>query len=375
MLRMDQGTLSIDRTPLGYALGAISAAAEDEMPNQKTGPRYRADITAGSLKVTESRRIADLLLHEVDADGWTDAIVKRNILQARTPATARRLARLIRSRLESMGPDLWKLVRDGKGSVATHAVFAAAVKQSPLLGDFLGMVVADQYRRFGKTISNKMFADYLDGCRERDPLMPAWTEETQGGFAVLYADIKRAVVAGNTDVILFNIDAKAAHGNETGRDLILRVFLKVLNELQGYSGDHPHIAHMERYLDGKGKFETFQDAYKKLTGNAKTASQKEVGILVPLYDFYPSIESFLDTVVKKTIDQAGSNPSLQPADIKLLQVLFLIRYVEEMKGNVDNLVTLCLDQMDGDRLALRRHIEESLGRLEKETLISRNGAI
>lgn len=179
MLRMDQGTLSIDRTPLGYALGAISAAAEDEMPNQKAGPRYRADITAGSLKVTESRRIADLLLHEVDADGWTDAIVKRNILQARTPATARRLARLIRSRLESMGPDLWKLVRDGKGSVATHAVFAAAVKQSPLLGDFLGMVVADQYRRFGKTISNKMFADYLDGCRERDPLMPAWTEETQ----------------------------------------------------------------------------------------------------------------------------------------------------------------------------------------------------
>ena len=44
-----------------------------------------------------------------------------------------------------------------------------------------------------------------------------------------------------------------------------------------------------------------------------------------------------------------------------------------MKGNVDNLVTLCLDQIDGDRLALRGAIEESLGRLEKETLISRNG--
>ncbi|OSJ19463.1 hypothetical protein BST63_15490 [Bradyrhizobium canariense] len=149
------------------------------MPNQTNGPRYRADITAGSLKVTESRRVADLLLQEVDADSWADAIVKRNILQARTPATARRLARLIRSRLEPMGRELWKLVRDGKGAVATHAVFAAAVKQSPLLGDFLGLVVADQYRRFGKTISNKMFADYLDGCRERDPLMPAWTEGTQ----------------------------------------------------------------------------------------------------------------------------------------------------------------------------------------------------
>ena len=79
--------------------------------------------------------------------------------------------------------------------------------------------------------------------------------------------------------------------------------------------------------------------------------------------------------VKKTIDQAETNPSLEPFDIQLLQVLFLIRYVDEMKGNVDNLVTLCLDQIDGDRLALRRRIEESLGRLEKETLISRSGDI
>ena len=57
--------------------------------------------------------------------------------------------------------------------------------------------------------------------------------------------------------------------------------------------------------------------------------------------------------MKKTIDQAQTNPSLEPFDNKLIQVLFLIRYVDEMKGNVDNLVTLCLDQIDGDRLALR----------------------
>jgi hypothetical protein len=430
--------------------------------------------------------------------------------------------------------------------------------------------------------------------------------------AMLFGDIKRAVAA-DTDVILFNIDSKADH--RTGRDLILRVFLKVLNELQGYSGDHPHIANMERYLESKGKLKAFQAAYEKYTGldwvqerdayqfnrdevvkalsetlgqsqaaaekwidgaeenfslsvenfckwvkeyldsrgpqhrivflvdevgqfigtdshlmlnlqtiteelgticrrrvwvvvtsqedmdtvlgdmskakkqdfskiqgrffpplslssanvdeviqsrllakvsdvkadleavfkqrgdilksqltfkncgmtfrqfkdgedfvknypfapyqfqlvqkifeairkagatgmhlargersmldafqsAAKTVSVHEVGVLVPLYDFYPAIESFLDTSVKKTIDQAETNPSLEPFDIQLLQVLFLIRYVDEMKGNVDNLVTLCLDQIDGDRLALRRRIEESLGRLEKETLICRSG--
>jgi hypothetical protein len=136
---------------------------------------------------------------------------------------------------------------------------------------------------------------------------------------------------------------------------------KIFESIRKAGATGMHLARGERSM-----LDAFQSA-------AKTVSINEVGVLVPLYDFYPSIESFLDTAVKKTIDQAEMNPSLEPFDIKLLQVLFLIRYVEEMKGNVDNLVTLCLDQMDGDRLALRSHIEESLGRLEKETLISRSG--
>ena len=141
--------------------------------------RYKADITAGALKLPESRLIADLLLRQVDADGWKEAIVTRNILQARSPATARRLSQLIRRRLETMDKDLWLLVRDGNGTIATHAVFAAAVKHSHLLGDFLEIVVAEQYRVFSKAITNKMFEDFLDGCRERDPNMPQWHETTR----------------------------------------------------------------------------------------------------------------------------------------------------------------------------------------------------
>ncbi len=107
---------------------------------------------------------------------------------------------------------------------------------------------------------------------------------------------------------------------------------------------------------------------------AKQVAQQEVGVLVPLYRFYPSIESFLDTAVKRTIDQAKDNASLEsPFDVQLLEVLFLIRYVEEVKGNVDNLVTLCMEQIDADRLKLRQKIEESLLQLEGQTLISRNG--
>jgi bacteriophage exclusion system BrxA-like protein len=75
-----------------------------------------------------------------------------------------------------MGPDLWKLIRDCNAGLATHAVFAAAVKHSPLLGDFLDIVVGDQYRMFSKGLTTKLWADYLEGCRERDSDMPLWNE-------------------------------------------------------------------------------------------------------------------------------------------------------------------------------------------------------
>lgn len=141
--------------------------------------RYKADITAGSLKVSESRLIADLLLRGVNPQGFEKAILEENPLQAKSPATTVRLGRLIRKRLELMKPDLWLLVRDGTQAVSTHAVLAAAVKHSPLLGDFLDLVVREQYRVFSEALSNKLWEEYLQGCRGRDPDMPVWNESTK----------------------------------------------------------------------------------------------------------------------------------------------------------------------------------------------------
>lgn len=139
--------------------------------------------------------------------------------------------------------------------------------------------------------------------------------------------------------------------------LVQRIFEMIRKA--GATGQH--LSRGERSI-----LDAFQSASKQV-------AMLDVGILVPLYRFYPSIESFLDTAVKRTIDQAKDNPSLEAFDIRLLEVLFLVRYVDEFKTNVDNLVTLCLDEIDGDRLALRRRIEASLMRLERETLISRSG--
>ena len=140
-----------------------------------------------------------------------------------------------------------------------------------------------------------------------------------------------------------------------------KLLQKIFESIRKAGATGLHLAQGERSL-----LDAFQYA-------GKSVARMEVGILVPLYRFYPSIESFLDTTVKRTIDQAKDNASLEDFDTRLLEVLFLIRYVDEVKGNVDNLVTLCLDQIDADRLALRKTIEASLQRLERETLVNRSG--
>ena len=142
-----------------------------------------------------------------------------------------------------------------------------------------------------------------------------------------------------------------------------KLLQKVFEAIRKAGATGLHLAQGERSL-----LDAFQQAVKSVAG-------QEVGILIPLYEFYPAIENFLGTAVQRTIKHAAENQALEPFDVNLLKVLFLIRYVTEVRGNVDNLVTLCLDNVDAARLELQRKVESSLTRLEKQTLINRSGDV
>ena len=137
---------------------------------------------------------------------------------------------------------------------------------------------------------------------------------------------------------------------------------KIFESIRKVGATGKHLSRGERSL-----LDAFQSA---TVSNAS----KGTDVLVPLYDFYPSIESFIDGMAKKSIDEAPLNPGLQPYDSLLLKAMFLIRYIPDIvKPNIDNLATLCIDEIDADKLALKRKIQESLARLEQQRLVSRNG--
>ncbi len=140
-------------------------------------------------------------------------------------------------------------------------------------------------------------------------------------------------------------------------NLLQAVFTQI--RVMGSAGKH--LASGERSL-----LDAFQIA-------AQTVAEQPIKTLVPFYTFYLAIEGFLDSAISQAINQAGQNTQLQSFDIDLLKVLFMVKYVKEIRPNPDNLTTLCLKHIDQDRLALKAQVQESLSRLEKQTLIQRVG--
>jgi len=141
--------------------------------------KYNSSIVSGSLLIEESRKIADLLLKDINSDQWYQAIVVDNILQKRSPVTAKKQARLIKNRLILMDRALWLLVRDGSAQVVSQALLSAAIKHSRLIGDFMSTVLRQHWQTFTKRIDLKDWNIYLDQCAQTEPEIDTWKETTR----------------------------------------------------------------------------------------------------------------------------------------------------------------------------------------------------
>ena len=161
--------------------------------------------------------------------------------------------------------------------------FLAAVDnpKDPVVSSRMGVWVSGFFGS-GKSHFIKILSYLLENIEAIDPVTgktknaAAFFDERKIKDALLFADMQRAA-KGSSDVILFNIDAKADSKSE--RDVILQVFLRVFNEKLGYSGDAPHIAEMERYLVGKGAYESFKAAFQEKNGSTWNKERDAVDFL------------------------------------------------------------------------------------------------
>lgn len=143
------------------------------------------------------------------------------------------------------------------------------------------------------------------------------------------------------------------------------IIQKVLAEIRKHGNSGKHLSGGERSM-----LSGFQEAAQKL-------QDKDENALVPFYLFYDTVHTFLESAIRRVIDRcqtaADNHDGLEQQDVNVLKLLYLVRYIDDIKANIDNIAVLMIDDIRTDKIALRTSVTESLERLLSQNYISRNG--
>lgn len=141
-------------------------------------------------------------------------------------------------------------------------------------------------------------------------------------------------------------------------DLFQRAIMG-LSQHNAFEGKHSSVG--ERSMLG-----VFQEVAKRL-------ADTPVGGLATFDLMFEGIRTALKSSVQQSIHLAESNHRGEDFALRVLKVLFLVKYVKEFKPTARNISILMLSRFEADQTEQRRNIEEALSLLERQTLIQRNG--
>ena len=111
--------------------------------------------------------------------------------------------------------------------------------------------------------------------------------------------------------------------------------------------------------------------------SAQAIKEKDEYALAPFQTFYTAVAKSLDSSIRDVIERcqraAEGRNGLEPQDVEVLKLLYLIRYIDDIKACADNIVILMADDIRMDKVDKRKAVLESLDRLWNQNYIGRNG--
>ena len=143
------------------------------------------------------------------------------------------------------------------------------------------------------------------------------------------------------------------------------IMQKVFAEIRKHGNSGKHLSGGERSM-----LSGFQEAAQKI-------EDKDEFALAPFYLFYDTVHTFLDSSIRRVIERcqkaADTNAGTRQQDVAVLKLLYLIRYIDDIKANLDNIVILMADDIRMDKIIMREQVRGSLDRLMSQNYIGRTG--
>ena len=143
------------------------------------------------------------------------------------------------------------------------------------------------------------------------------------------------------------------------------IMQKVFSEVRKHGNAGKHFSGAERSM-----LSGFQEAAQKIQDRDEYA-------LVPLFRFYDTVHGFLDGSIRRVIERcakaAEDGNGIEAYDVDVLKLLYLVRYIDDIKASIDNIVILMADDIRVDKITLREKVKASLDRLDSQNYIGRTG--
>ena len=143
------------------------------------------------------------------------------------------------------------------------------------------------------------------------------------------------------------------------------IMQKVFSEIRKHGNSGKHLSGGERSM-----LSGFQEAAQKI-------KDKDEYALAPFYLFYDTVHTFLDSSIRRVIERcqkaADNNDGIEQQDVAVLKLLYLVRYIDDIKANLDNIVILMADDIRVDKIIMREQVRGSLDRLMSQNYIGRTG--
>ena len=212
----------------------------------------------------------------------------------------------------------------------------------------------------GKSHFLKILSYLLENKEVKDKNAISYFDDKINDATVL-ADMKAAGDV-SADVILFNIDSKSDSDSKTNKELIVKVFNKVFNEMQGFCGSLPWLAELEAQMVKEGSYEAFKSRFEELTGNSWIDARE---------DFYfeeDNIVKALADTTKISIEAARNwyNKAEDNYSLSIEKFANKVKEYIESKGREHHVVFLVdeMGQYIGDDVGLMLNLQtvvEDLG--------------
>lgn len=145
------------------------------------------------------------------------------------------------------------------------------------------------------------------------------------------------------------------------------IMQKVFAEIRKHGNSGKHLSGGERSM-----LSGFQEATQKI-------QEKDEYALVPFFRFYDTVHTFLDGSIRRVIERcqraADNGDGIEALDVDVLKLLYLIRYIDDIPANLDNIVILMADDIRMDKITMRETIRDCLNRLMSQNYIGRTGEV